>query len=70
MTIAFVFRTGFELRMKCETFALNRNGLGVICGYEAKGITENKPIEFDFDDILCIYRVLSDEEWIKNDAND
>lgn len=61
MTIVFVFRNGFELKMKCEKFTLQRNGLGVVTGYEASGITENKPIDFNFDDILCIYRVLSDE---------
>lgn len=62
MTIVFVFKNGFELRMKCRDFLLHRNGLGMVTGYEAKGITENKPIEFDFEDVLCIYRVLSDEE--------
>lgn len=61
MTIVFVFRNGFELKMKCKKFTLQRNGLGVVTGYEASGITENKPIDFNFDDILCIYRVLSDE---------
>ena len=62
MTIVFVFKNGFKLRMICRVFSLNRNGLGMVTGYEAKGITENKPIEFDFEDVLCIYRVLSDEE--------
>lgn len=62
MTIVFVFRNGFELRMKCGEFSLTRNSLGVVTGYEAKGATENKPIEFNFNDVLCIYRVMSDEE--------
>jgi hypothetical protein len=48
--------------MKCRDFLLHQNGLGMVTGYEAKGITENKPIKFDFEDVLCIYRVLSDEE--------
>lgn len=61
MTIVFVFKNGFELRMKCRDFLLNRNGLGMATGYEAKGLTENKPIWFDFENVLCIYRVLSDE---------
>ena len=61
MTIVFVFKNGFELRMKCREFSLNRNGLGMVIGYEAKDITENKLIEFDIKDVLCIYRVLSDE---------
>lgn len=62
MTIVFVFKNGFELRMKCKDFLLHRNGLGMVTGYEAKDVTENKPIEFDIGDVLCIYRVLSDEE--------
>lgn len=70
MTIVFVFKNGFELKMKCREFSLSRNGLGIVSGYEAKGITENKPIEFDFENVLCIYRVLSDEEGVKNDATD
>lgn len=62
MTIVFVFKNGFELRMKCRDFLLHRNGLGVVTGYEAKDVIENKPIEFDIKDVLCIYRVVSDEE--------
>lgn len=62
MTIVFVFKNGFELKMKCREFSINRNSLDMVTGYEAKGITENKLIEFDFENILCIYRVLSDEE--------
>lgn len=61
MTIVFVFRNGFELKMKCEKFTIERNGLGAVTGYEASGITENKLINFNSDDILCIYRVMSDE---------
>ena len=61
MTIVFVFRNGFELKMKCKKFTLERNGLGKITGYSASGISENKPLELDFDELLCIYRVLSDE---------
>lgn len=61
MTIVFVFKNGFELRMKCKKFLLTRNGLGMVSGYEANDITENKPVEFNFEDVICIYRVLSDE---------
>ncbi len=62
MTIVFVFKNGFELRMKCREFSLKRNGLGVVTGYEAKGVTENQPIEFNIEDVLCTYRVVSDED--------
>ena len=62
MTIVFVFKNGFELRMKCRDFLLHQNGLGIVTGYEAKDVTENKPIWFDIKDVLCVYRVMSDED--------
>lgn len=62
MTICFVFKSGYSFKTKCEEFSLKRNGFDMITGYTIKGITENKPIELNFEDIVCIYRVLSDEE--------
>lgn len=61
MTIVIVFDSGYEVRMKCNEFALSRGPLGDINGYEAKGITENKILEFNPDHIVCVYRVMSDE---------
>ena len=62
MTIVFVFKNGYEVRMKCEEFTTERNKLGQLQRWEAKGISENKVLEMDVSEILCIYRVLSDEE--------
>lgn len=62
MTIVFVFKSGYEVRMKCEKFTINKNGLGQLQGWKAEGISENKVLEMDVSEILCIYRVLSDEE--------
>lgn len=61
MTICFVFKNGFELKMKCDEFSVKRNGLDQLAGYDAKGITENKPIDMDLSEVVCIYRVISDE---------
>lgn len=62
MTIVFVFKNGCEVRMKCKEFTIERNKLGQLQGWEAKGISENKVLEMDMFEILCVYRVLSDEE--------
>ena len=61
MTICFMFKQGYELAMKCEEFTLRRNELGEVEGFDAKGVTENKIIDLNFNDVSCIYRVLSDE---------
>lgn len=63
MTIAIVFKNGFELRTKCEEIETARNNLtGRITNISYKGIKENKPIEVNFDEVICIYRVMSDED--------
>lgn len=61
MTICFVFKNGFELKMKCDKFSVTRNGLDQLTGYNAEGITENKPIDMNLSEVICIYRVVSDE---------
>lgn len=61
MTICTVFKNGYVQKMKCESFSIERSVTGEVTGYEAKGITENKIIFLDFNEILCIYRVMSDE---------
>lgn len=61
MTIIIVFDTGYELKIKCSSFSIERDILGKICGYTAEGITENKMLYFNPERILCIYRVLDDE---------
>lgn len=37
------------------------NGLEQVTGYNISGITENKPVYLDFDEVAAIVRVLSDE---------
>lgn len=62
MTIVIVFKNGYELRTKCESVDLTRDNLtGRITNISYKGITENKLLDIDFDEILCIYRIMSDE---------
>ena len=61
MTICIVFKNGYMQKMKCESFSIEYNTTGDVIGYEAKGITENEMIFLNFNEILCVYRVMSDE---------
>ena len=62
MTIVFVFKNGFKLETKCKDFTTTRNNFGDVVGVNAKGITKNKFIHIDFSEVICIYRIVSDEE--------
>lgn len=63
MTVVFVFKNGYELKVKCENITLTVNNLtGQITGYEMDGIKDNKLLYADFDEILCVYRVSTDEK--------
>ena len=61
MTIGFIFKNGYELKVKCGSFSSTKNGLGQLTGYEMENITENKPIYMDLDEVICVYRVVTDE---------
>lgn len=64
MTIVFLFKNGKEIRMKCENFNSNKNEIlsdGMITGFNAEGITENKIIGINFSEVIAVYRVVSDE---------
>lgn len=61
MTIKIILKSGVIIPVKCEKFTINRNGFECVTGYEAEGITENKPIYVNWDDISAIVRVMSDE---------
>lgn len=61
MSIRIILKSGTEFTVKCESFTINRNGLGVTTGYNFKGITENKPIDIDMTQVAAVVRVLSDE---------
>ena len=72
MTIVIVFKNGYELKIKCESIDTKKDRLtGRVTSIIWHGITENKLIDIDFDEILCIYRVMSDElqegeeKWVK-----
>lgn len=60
MTIRVILKSGAEFAIKCEEFTLKQNALGA-SGYNIKGISENKPIYLDFEQIAAVVRVISDE---------
>ena len=69
MTIVIVFRNGTEIRMKCDEFkhTTRSNALEKISW---DGCIENPLVWVDVNEILCIYRVLSDEKEGEADDQD
>ena len=61
MSIRIILKSGAEFTVKCDKFTLKQNGLEQITGYEIAGITENKPVYLDFDEVAAIIRLYSDE---------
>lgn len=61
MTIALLFKSGKEVRVKCDKFDIERNGLGSMTSISAEGITENKFLHVNMQELDCIYRIMSDE---------
>nr|DAJ90259.1 MAG TPA: hypothetical protein [Bacteriophage sp.] len=61
MTIRVILKNGSEFTIKCDKFTLKQNGLGEVNEYKIEGITENKPIYLDFEQVAAIVRIYSDE---------
>lgn len=61
MSMRVILKSGAEFTVKCDKFTLERNGLEQVTGYNISGITENKTVYLDFDEVAAIVRVLSDE---------
>ena len=61
MSIRIILKSGVEFTVKCDKFTLNQNRLGQTIGYDIAGITENKPVYLDFDEVAAIVRLYSDE---------
>lgn len=61
MTIRIIMKSGVEFSVKCNKFTITRNGFDKVTGYNIQGITENKPIYLDWEQVAAVVRVLSDE---------
>lgn len=58
MTVVFVFKNGYELKVKRENVTLTTSNLiGRITGYTIDGIDSNKPLYIDVNEIICVYRL-------------
>ena len=62
MTIVIVFKNGYELRTKCKNVETTRSNItGRIINIRYDDIKENKPLDINFDEVFCVYRVVNDE---------
>ena len=61
MKIVFVFRNGFQLCVTCEEFTLEKTVFGIPDGYVINGITNNKPLYINWNDVICVYRDMEVE---------
>lgn len=62
MTIVILFKNGKEIRVKCEESKIHENILtSQIEKMRFEGVTENKPIFVNPDEVIAVYRVVSDE---------
>lgn len=71
MTIRWVFKSGYYFDMICDEFTSTSSKLsstGMITGYEATGITKNKPIGIDFTELAAVYRLFNDEGNISGES--
>ena len=61
MTVRIILKSGAEFSVKCDEFTITKNGLHQVTEYDIKGITENKPVYLDFEQVAAVVRVFSDE---------
>lgn len=70
MAIRVILKNGSEFTIKCDKFTIEKNGLGQMIGYDIDGITENKPVYLDYEQIAAIVRVGSNERQNENERSD
>lgn len=62
ITVTILFRNGKELSVKCDRVEAERNTItGRVTNLRFEGIRENKILDLDFNEIIAIYRKISDE---------
>ncbi len=67
MTVRVILKSGVEFSFKCDKFILTRNGFQQVTGYNIEGITENKPVYLDFEQVAAVVRVFSDEKEVADE---
>lgn len=61
MSIRVIMKTGVEFTIKCEKFTIKQDVFGKVIGWEIEGISENKPVYIDFEEIAAVIRLQCDE---------
>lgn len=56
MTVRVILKSGVEFSVKCDKFTLMQNGFQQVTGYNIEGITENKLIYLDFEQVAAVVR--------------
>ena len=60
MKIVIVFKNGYTVEMKCDSYNIESSALtGNITGIKCEGVEDNQLLYVDFNKILCIYRKLN-----------
>ena len=57
MSIKVIMKSGVEFTIKCEKFTTRQDIFGKLIGWEIEGISENKPVYIDFEEIAAIIRL-------------
>ena len=57
MSIKVIMKSGVEFTIKCEKFTIKQDIFGKVIGWEIEGISENKPVYIDFEEIAAIIRL-------------
>ena len=57
MSIRVIMKSGLEFTIKCEKFTIKHDVFGKAIGWEIEGISENKPVYIDFEEIAAIIRL-------------
>ena len=68
MSIRIILKNGVDFTIKCNSFTLKHNGLGTVSGYNITGISENKPLYLDFNDVSAVIRLISDEILVEEET--
>ena len=61
MSIRVIMKSGVEFTIKCEKFTTKQDMFGKVIGWEIEGISENKPVYIDFEEIAAVIRLQYDE---------
>lgn len=57
MSIRVIMKSGVEFTIKCEKFTTKQDIFGKLIGWEIEGISENKPVYIDFEEIAAVVRL-------------